>query len=55
MMAALPNNQTAGAHDALIAATAINHGFGLLTRGVVDFKIFAGLRLEAYTDTTQAA
>lgn len=49
MIAALPKNQTAGAHDALIAATAIHHGFGLLTRNVVDFKIFAGLKLEAYS------
>ena len=49
MIAALPKNQTAGAHDALIAATAIHHGFGLLTRNVADFKIFAGLQLEAYS------
>ena len=48
MIAALPKNQTAGAHDALIAATAIHHGFGLLTRNVNDFRIFAGLQLEAY-------
>ena len=54
LMAALPNHQTAGAHDALIAATAIHHGFGLLTRNVADFKIFAGLRLEAYTLTTHS-
>ena len=53
MMAALPVNLTAGAYDALIAATAIHHGFGLLTRNVADFKIFAGLQLEAYTATTQ--
>ena len=50
MIAALPKNQTAGAHDALIAATAIHHGFGLLTRNVADFKIFAGLQLEAYSE-----
>ncbi len=49
MIAALPKNQTAGAHDALIAATAIHHGFGLLTRNVADFRIFAGLQLEAYS------
>lgn len=53
MMAALPSHQTAGAHDALIAATAIHHGFGLLTRNVADFKIFAGLQLEAYSATVQ--
>ena len=50
MIAALPKNQPAGAHDALIAATAIHHGFGLLTRNVVDFRIFAGLQLEAYSE-----
>ena len=50
MIAALPKNQTAGAHDALIAATAIHHGFGLLTRNVADFRIFAGLQLEAYSE-----
>jgi tRNA(fMet)-specific endonuclease VapC len=49
MLAALPKNQTAGAHDALIAATAIHYGFGLLTRNVTDFRIFAGLQLEAYS------
>ena len=49
MIAALPKNQTAGAHDALIAATAIHHGFGLLTRNVADFKMFAGLKLEVYS------
>ena len=50
MIAALPKSQTAGAHDGLIAATAIHHGFGLLTRNVADFRIFAGLQLEAYSE-----
>ena len=48
MIAALPSNLTATAHDALIAATAIHHGFHLLTRNVADFKIYAGLQLEAF-------
>ncbi len=48
MIAALPKNVTAIAHDALIAATAIHHGFHLLTRNITDFKIYAGLKLEAY-------
>ena len=48
MIAAMPKNVTATAHDALIAATAIHHGFHLLTRNTADFKIFAGLKLEAY-------
>ena len=50
MIAALPRNLTATAHDALIAATAIHHGFGLLTRNVADFRIFAGLKLEKFDD-----
>ena len=48
MIAALPKSVTASAHDALIAATAVHHGFRLLTRNVADFKIFAGLKLEAF-------
>ena len=34
--------------DALIAATAVHHGFALLTRNVVDFELFAGLKVEAF-------
>jgi predicted nucleic acid-binding protein len=49
MLAALSKNKTAGAHDALIAATAVHHGFALLTRNVADFKIFAGIKVEAFT------
>jgi tRNA(fMet)-specific endonuclease VapC len=49
MIAALSKNVTAGAHDALIAATAIHHGYALLTRNVADFKIFAGLKVEAFS------
>lgn len=48
MVAALPKNITASAHDALIAATAIHHGHHLLTRNISDFKIFVGLKLEAF-------
>ena len=50
MLAALPKNTTAGAHDALIAATAIYHDCAVLTRNVVDFKIFAGLTVETYVE-----
>ncbi len=54
MVAQLPKNMIATAHDALIAATAIHHGFHLLTRNISDFKIFAGLKLESFeTDATQ--
>ena len=48
LVAALSKNVTAGAHDAMIAATAIHHGYALLTRNVADFKIFAGLTVEAF-------
>ena len=48
MVAALSKNVTAGAHDAMIAATAIHHGCAILTRNVADFKIFAGLKLETF-------
>lgn len=48
MMAALPKNVTAGAHGALIAATAIHHGYAVLTRNVADFRLFAGLTIEAF-------
>ena len=52
MLAALPKNVTATAHDALIAATAIHFGFHLLTRNISDFKIFTGLQLEAFAFDT---
>ncbi len=48
LLAALSKNVTAGAHDAMIAATAIHHGYAVLTRNVSDFKIFAGLKVEAF-------
>ena len=48
MVAALSKNLTVGAHDALIAATAVHHGYALLTRNVSDFRIFAGLKVEAF-------
>ena len=50
MLAALPKNLTAGAHDALIAATAVHYGHAVLTRNVADFTIFAGLKLEAFSE-----
>lgn len=49
MVAALSKNITAGAHDAMIAATAIHHGYAVLTRNVADFKIFSGLKVEAFS------
>ena len=50
MLAGLPKHKTATVQDALIAATALHHGHALLTRNVADFRIFAGLRIEAFTD-----
>jgi tRNA(fMet)-specific endonuclease VapC len=50
MLAALPRTVTAGAHDALIAATALHHGHAVLTRNVADFRIFAGLNVETFGD-----
>ena len=50
MIATLSKSVTAGAHDALIAATAVHHGFALLTRNVADFRPFAGLKVEAFSD-----
>ena len=50
IVAALPKTMTAGAHDALIAATAVHHGYALLTRNVAHFKIFAGLKVETFSD-----
>ena len=50
MLARLPKNKTATVQDALIAATALHHGHALLTRNLADFKIFAGLTVEPYSD-----
>jgi predicted nucleic acid-binding protein len=50
MIAALSKNVTAGAHDALFAASAVHHGYALLTRNVADFKLFAGLKVEAFSE-----
>lgn len=50
MLAAVSKAKTAGAHDALIAATAIHHGYALLTRNVADFRIFPGLNVEAFAE-----
>jgi tRNA(fMet)-specific endonuclease VapC len=50
MIAALSKNVTAAAHDAIIAATAVHYGYGLLTRNVADFKIFQGLKVETFRD-----
>lgn len=43
MLASVPSNQTVGAHDALIAATALCYGYAVLTRNGKDFRKFAGV------------
>jgi tRNA(fMet)-specific endonuclease VapC len=48
MIAGLPKNVTAGAHDALIAATAMHHGYAVLTRNASHFRIFAGVVVEPF-------
>ena len=47
MVAALPKNLTASAFDSLIAATALRHGFPVLTTNPTDFTIFPGLTIIA--------
>ena len=39
--------QTVGAHDLWIAATALTHGFGLITRNREQFRRVRGLRVLA--------
>lgn len=43
MLAALPKNESVGAHDILIAATALRHGYPVLTRNGRDFRKLAGV------------
>lgn len=49
LLAALSRQLNAGSHEALIAATAVHHGYALLTRHVDSFKLFAGLKIEAFS------
>ncbi|RKZ52022.1 MAG: type II toxin-antitoxin system VapC family toxin [Candidatus Parabeggiatoa sp. nov. 3] len=44
-LAALPKEVTIGAHDLLIGATAIRHGFPVLTTNVKDFSRIPGLEV----------
>ena len=48
ILAALSNDLIAGAHDAVIAATAIDYRYAVLTRNTADFKMFAGLKVETF-------
>ena len=49
LLAHLPSHETIGAHDALIGATALRHGYAVLTRNVRDFRKLAGVRVLEYT------
>lgn len=48
LLASLPRNETVGAHDALIAATALRHGHAVLTNNGKDFRKFAGVTVLDY-------
>ena len=45
LMAALPKAVTVGAHDLIIGASAIKHGFPVLTANVNDFSRMPGLNV----------
>jgi predicted nucleic acid-binding protein len=48
LLSQLPAHETMGAHDALIAATALRYGYAVLTRNVKDFRKLAGVRVLEY-------
>lgn len=48
LLSQLPAADTIGAHDALIAATAMRYGYAVLTRNVRDFRKLAGVRVLEY-------
>ena len=48
MVAQIPRNETVGAHDALIGATALRHGHAVLTNNGKDFRKLPGLVVVDY-------
>ena len=48
LVAQIPKNETVGAHDALIAATAMRHGHAVLTRNGKDFRKMPGVTVVDY-------
>lgn len=48
MVAQVPRNETVGAHDALIGATALRHGHAVLTNNGKDFRKLPGLTVVDY-------
>lgn len=54
MVAQIPRNETIGAHDALIGATALRHGYAVLTNNGKDFRKLPGLIVVDYLQPAQA-
>ncbi len=48
LVAQIPKNETIGAHDVLIAATALRHGHAVLTNNGKDFRKLAGVSVIDY-------
>lgn len=48
LLADLPRHETVGAHDVLIAACAVSHGFPVLTCNGRDFRKLAGVTVLDY-------
>ena len=48
LLGALSRNVTVGAHDLLIGATALAHGFALLSANVADFSRMPGVMVVAF-------
>jgi predicted nucleic acid-binding protein len=55
LAAQMPKNETVGAHDALIAATALRHGHAVLTNNGRDFRKLPGVTVIDYTAPPPAA
>lgn len=49
MVSQIPAHETVGAHDALIAATALRHGHAVLTHNGKDFRRLPGVTVVDYT------
>lgn len=52
MAAQIPKNETVGAHDAIIAATALRHGHAVLTNNGKDFRKIPGVQVVDYDAPT---
>jgi predicted nucleic acid-binding protein len=53
LVAQIPRNETVGAHDALIGATALRHGHAVLTNNGKDFRKLSGLIVIDYLVATK--